>query len=297
MREGAPPLDPDAPRAHPSSRSGRRAGRAHADHPARRRRLWHVAVRAQRRARGDARVDELHQPRAWRLRHARRLCHGAADEPRRRAVPGDAAGSPSSSRRWSASCWSARSIGGSTARARSIRCCSPSAWCSWRCRPPTICSAISRSRSTCRPSCKAGSIFSGVGIGVYRLFTIALCGAIAAALQIFLVGTRFGARLRAAVDDPRTAAGLGINVDLLFAVTFAVGSGLAGLGGALAVDVVGGIDPSFPQKYLVIMLIVVDDRRPERHPRRSVRRAAARRARCRRQILRAFDRRLHHLCA
>ncbi len=99
--------------------------------------------------------------------------------------------------------------------------------------------------------------FHGVSIGVYRLFTIALCGAIAAALQIFLVGTRFGARLRAAVDDPRAASGLGINVDLLFAVTFAVGSGLAGLGGALAADVVGGIDPSFPQKYLVIMLIVV----------------------------------------
>jgi branched-chain amino acid transport system permease protein len=99
--------------------------------------------------------------------------------------------------------------------------------------------------------------FHGVSIGIYRLFTIALCGAIAAALQIFLVGTRFGARLRAAVDDPRAASGLGINVDLLFAVTFVVGSGLAGLGGALAVDVIGGIDPSFPQKYLVIMLIVV----------------------------------------
>jgi branched-chain amino acid transport system permease protein len=99
--------------------------------------------------------------------------------------------------------------------------------------------------------------FHGVGVGVYRLFTIALCGAIAAALQIFLVGTRFGARLRAAVDDPRTASGMGINVDLLFAITFAVGSGLAGLGGALAVDFVGGVDPSFPQKYLVIMLIVV----------------------------------------
>jgi branched-chain amino acid transport system permease protein len=98
---------------------------------------------------------------------------------------------------------------------------------------------------------------AGVGIGVYRLFTILLCGAIAAALQIFLVGTRFGARLRAAVDDSRTASGLGVNVDLLFAVTFAVGSGLAGLGGALAGDVIGGIDPSFPLKYLVIMLIVV----------------------------------------
>jgi branched-chain amino acid transport system permease protein len=99
--------------------------------------------------------------------------------------------------------------------------------------------------------------FDGVSIGVYRLFTILVCGAIAAGLQLFLVGTRFGAQLRAAVDDSRAASGLGINVELLFAVAFAVGSGLAGLGGALAADVVGGIDPSFPLKYLVIMLIVV----------------------------------------
>jgi branched-chain amino acid transport system permease protein len=99
--------------------------------------------------------------------------------------------------------------------------------------------------------------FHGVGIGIYRLFIIGVCGVIAAALQIFLVKTRFGARLRAAVDDSRVASGLGINVDLLFAITFAVGSGLAGLGGALAADVVGGIDPSFPLKFMVTFLIVV----------------------------------------
>jgi branched-chain amino acid transport system permease protein len=99
--------------------------------------------------------------------------------------------------------------------------------------------------------------YGDVGVGVYRLFTILLCGAIAAALQIFLVGTRFGARLRAAVDDARAASALGVNVDLLFAVTFAVGSGLAGLGGALAGAVTGGVDPAFPLKYLVLMLIVV----------------------------------------
>ena len=99
--------------------------------------------------------------------------------------------------------------------------------------------------------------FHGVGIGVYRLFIIGVCGAIAAALQIFLVKTRFGARLRAAVDDARVASGLGINVDRLFAVAFAVGSGLAGLGGALAADVVGGIDPTFPLKFMVTFLIVV----------------------------------------
>ena len=99
--------------------------------------------------------------------------------------------------------------------------------------------------------------FGGIGIGYYRLFLIVICGAIAAGLQIFLVRTRFGARLRAAVDDPRVASGLGVDVDLLFAVTFAVGSGLAGLGGALAADVVGGIDPAFPLKFMVTFLIVV----------------------------------------
>jgi branched-chain amino acid transport system permease protein len=99
--------------------------------------------------------------------------------------------------------------------------------------------------------------WAGVGIGVYRLFIILICGAIVAALQTFLVGTRFGAQLRAAVDDARVASGLGIDVDRLFAITFAIGCGLAGLGGALAADVVGGIDPSFPVKFMVSFLIVV----------------------------------------
>jgi branched-chain amino acid transport system permease protein len=99
--------------------------------------------------------------------------------------------------------------------------------------------------------------FHGVGISRYRLFIVAVCGAIAAALQLFLVRTRFGAQLRAAVDDVRVAGGLGINVDRIFAAAFAVGSGLAGLGGALAADVVGGVDPSFPVKFLVTFLIVV----------------------------------------
>ena len=108
------------------------------------------------------------------------------------------------------------------------------------------------------PAWLSGRIdFHGIGIGYYRVFVICVCGAIAAGLQLFLIGTRFGAQLRAAVDDARVANGLGIDVDFLFAVTFAVGSGLAGLGGALAADVVGGIDPSFPIKFMVTFLIVV----------------------------------------
>ena len=68
--------------------------------------------------------------------------------------------------------------------------------------------------------------------------------------------TRFGAQVRAAVDNQRMARGLGINVDGVFAVTFALGSGLAGLGGALAIEIVG-LDHAFAFTYLVYVLIVV----------------------------------------
>ncbi len=94
-----------------------------------------------------------------------------------------------------------------------------------------------------------------LGMGHYRLFIVLLCVALALALQALLAKTRFGSRLRAAVDDPRVAAGLGIPVDRVFLLTFAFGSGLAGLGGALGVDVLG-LDPQFPFKYMVYFLIV-----------------------------------------
>ncbi len=96
----------------------------------------------------------------------------------------------------------------------------------------------------------------GVGIGRYRLFIVIVCLVLTAILQLVLARTRFGSRLRAAVDDPRVAAGLGINVNQVFSVTFAVGSGLAGLGGALGAEVLG-LDPSFPLKFMIYFLIVV----------------------------------------
>jgi ABC-type uncharacterized transport system permease subunit len=76
-----------------------------------------------------------------------------------------------------------------------------------------------------------------LGMGHYRLFIIAVCAALTVGLQYVLSATRFGSRLRASVDDARVASGLGINVNAVFAVTFAVGSGLAGLGGALGAEV------------------------------------------------------------
>jgi branched-chain amino acid transport system permease protein len=98
--------------------------------------------------------------------------------------------------------------------------------------------------------------FMGIRFAVYRLILIGLALAITIALVLGLEYTRFGARVRAAVDNQRMARGLGIDVDRTFAVTFALGSGLAGLGGALAVEIIG-LDPSFALTYLIYVLIVV----------------------------------------
>jgi len=97
---------------------------------------------------------------------------------------------------------------------------------------------------------------AGVGIGAYRLFIVLVCGVIAVGLQWILAKTRFGSRLRAAVDDSRVASGLGINVNVMFLATFAFGSGLAGLGGALGAELLG-LDPTFPLKFMFYFLIVV----------------------------------------
>jgi branched-chain amino acid transport system permease protein len=99
-------------------------------------------------------------------------------------------------------------------------------------------------------------VFAGLNFAAYRLFLIAVAVLITVALIAGIEATRFGAQVRAAVNNQRMARGLGINVDMLFAITFALGSGLAGLGGALAVAMVG-LDPSFAFTYLIYVLIVV----------------------------------------
>jgi branched-chain amino acid transport system permease protein len=96
----------------------------------------------------------------------------------------------------------------------------------------------------------------GLDMGVYRLFLIGVSLAIAIGLQRMVSGTRFGAQLRASVDNPRAARGVGINVERIFTLTFALGTALAGLGGAMGVEMLG-LDPGFPVKYVVYFLIVV----------------------------------------
>ncbi len=93
-------------------------------------------------------------------------------------------------------------------------------------------------------------------MGHYRLLIIVICVVLTLALQFLLSRTRFGSRLRAAVDDQRVADGMGINVNLIIFSTFAFGSGLARLGGALGAEVLG-LDPTFPFKFMIYFLIVV----------------------------------------
>jgi branched-chain amino acid transport system permease protein len=96
----------------------------------------------------------------------------------------------------------------------------------------------------------------GIDVGAYRLFMIGVVVVITGALGYLIERTRFGAQIRASVDNQQASAGLGINVSRVFGLTFALGSGLAGLGGGLGIDVLG-LDPTFPIKYMVYFLLVV----------------------------------------
>jgi branched-chain amino acid transport system permease protein len=107
------------------------------------------------------------------------------------------------------------------------------------------------------PSYLRGSVaIGGQFFSVYRFFLIVVALVITVLLVFGIERTRLGAQIRAAVDNQRVAQGLGLDVDRIFAITFALGSGLAGLGGALAIEIVG-LDPSFGFHFLVYVLIVV----------------------------------------
>jgi len=107
------------------------------------------------------------------------------------------------------------------------------------------------------PSLLRGQVhLLGLDFGAYRLFLIGVVVAVTLALTWLIERTRFGAEIRASVDNQQASAGLGINVDRVFSLTFALGSGLAGLGGGLGIDVLG-LDPTFPLKFMVYFLLVV----------------------------------------
>lgn len=90
----------------------------------------------------------------------------------------------------------------------------------------------------------------------YSIFLIVIGGLIAFGLWLGFERTRMGAQIRAAVDNRKMAASLGINIDRLFTITFAFGSGMAAIGGGLGAEFLG-LDPQYTLKYLVFFLIVV----------------------------------------
>ncbi len=97
---------------------------------------------------------------------------------------------------------------------------------------------------------------AGMMLERYRLFLVAVGIVLTLVILFGVERTRFGAMVRACVDNRRAASGSGLNTQMVFALTFAIGGGLAGLGGALSASLLG-LDPNFPFRYLVYMLIVV----------------------------------------
>jgi len=107
------------------------------------------------------------------------------------------------------------------------------------------------------PAFLRGSVDLGFrSLAAYRLFMVVVGALLVAALWFGFERTRLGAIIRAAVDNRRMAQSVGIDVNRLFTLTFAVGSALAALGGGLAVNIVG-LTPTFATQYLVFFLIVV----------------------------------------
>jgi branched-chain amino acid transport system permease protein len=107
------------------------------------------------------------------------------------------------------------------------------------------------------PSYLTGQIEGGFrSFPTYRVFIIAVGVVLIAALWYVFERTNIGAKIRAAVDNRRMAQSIGIDVDRLFTLTFGIGSGLAALGGGLAIQLVG-LSPSFALIYLVFFLLVV----------------------------------------
>ncbi len=199
--------------------------------------------------------DEFRQPGPLRLRHARWL---------RRRDAGERPGWPFLATlpiaflaaAVAASSWSGCSTAASTGRASSTRSCSRSASRSCQSRPPPTSSGPMQ-QPIQTPSFLRGSFhFLGLDLGAYRLFLIgvgAAGGAAAGGDARIHPLRRPGARRG---RQPAHGGGLGINVEAAFAITFALGSGLAGLGGALAIEIVG-LDLWFAFAYLVYVLIVV----------------------------------------
>ena len=98
--------------------------------------------------------------------------------------------------------------------------------------------------------------WGAIAISAYRSFIILVSVALAAVCWVILEFTDFGAKLRAAVDNPRMARCIGIDVPRVFSITFSVGCGLAAAAGVLGTQIMP-LEPWYALEYLVPLLMVV----------------------------------------
>jgi branched-chain amino acid transport system permease protein len=107
------------------------------------------------------------------------------------------------------------------------------------------------------PAWLSGRIDIGIGVfPVYRVFLIGVGAVLAFAIWVGVERSRFGASVRAAVDNRQMAESVGINVNRVFTICFGLGTGLAALGGSLGADLLP-VYPGYPNDYLVYFLIIV----------------------------------------
>ncbi len=89
-----------------------------------------------------------------------------------------------------------------------------------------------------------------------RLFMLGVALLVGILLWLWLNRTRMGMILRAGVDDQQMVRALGVNISLIFAITFFVGAFLAGLGGVMGASF-SGVAPGSDGQWLLNSLVVV----------------------------------------
>jgi branched-chain amino acid transport system permease protein len=107
------------------------------------------------------------------------------------------------------------------------------------------------------PSALTGSVtVLGARLPVYRLLLVLVGGVIFAAMWWFQDHTRYGAIVRAGLDDPQMVEALGINLGLVSTLVFATGAFLAGAAGVLGAPIIG-VNPVVPYDILLLAMVVI----------------------------------------
>ena len=101
------------------------------------------------------------------------------------------------------------------------------------------------------PSWLSGSlVIHDVVLAYNRIFVIGVAFAIVAATYLLLTRTSLGLQIRAVMQNRAMASALGVRTDRVNMLTFALGSGLAGVAGA-CLSQIGNVGPSLGQNYIV----------------------------------------------